>query len=57
MKTCDTCRFRGVSLTGNKTWKCKQFGNIKRFNIACLHGWFCKHYMDDSVSILKQKVR
>ena len=44
MKTCDTCKFRSVSLTGNKTWKCKQFGNIKRFNIACLHGWVCKKY-------------
>ena len=57
MKTCNTCRFRNVSLTGNKVWKCKQFGNIKRFNIACLHGWFCKYYMDDSASILRQKVR
>lgn len=44
IKTCNTCRFRGVSLTGDKAWKCKQFGNVKRFNIACLHGWFCKKY-------------
>ena len=49
MKTCNTCRFRSVSLTGNKVWKCKQYGNVKRFNIAFLHGWFCKYF--------KQKVR
>ena len=48
MKACNTCRFRDVSLTGNKAWKCKQFGNIKRFNIAYLHGWFCKYFKAES---------
>ena len=48
MKTCNTCRFRSVSLTGNKAWKCKQFGNVKRFNIAWLHGWFCKYFKAES---------
>ena len=48
MKTCNTCRFRCASLTGNKTWKCKQFGNVKRFNIAWLHGWFCKYFAEES---------
>ena len=53
MKTCNTCRFRDVSLTGNKAWKCKQFGNnlfgnIKRFNIARLHGWFCRYFKAES---------
>ena len=48
MKTCNTCRFRNVSLTGNKVWKCKQFGSIKRFSIVCLHGWFCKYFKAES---------
>lgn len=54
MKTCETCRFRSISLTGNKTWKCKQFGTVKRFNIAWLHGWLCKHYFNE---IIEQKVK
>ena len=44
MKSCKYCIHRGISLTGNKTWKCKQFGNVKRFNAAWLHGWFCKRF-------------
>lgn len=48
MKTCNACRFRYVSLIGNKAWKCTQFRNIKRFNIAWLHGWFCKYFVAES---------
>ncbi len=48
MKSCKNCRFRDVSLTGNKLWKCKQFGNVKRFSIEWLHGWFCKRFKKES---------
>ena len=48
MKNCNTCRFMCVSLTGNKLWKCKQFGKVKRFNVAWLHGWFCKYFKAES---------
>ena len=47
MNSCNNCMFRSISLTGNKIWKCKQFGNIKRFNHPLLHGWFCKYFRID----------
>ena len=37
-----------VSLTGNKLWKCKQYGKVRRFNIPMLHGWFCKYFKAES---------
>jgi len=44
IKNCSKCCFLQFSLSGNKIYKCKQFGNIKRFNNAKLHGLFCKRF-------------
>lgn len=41
MKNCKNCYWCQISLSTHHMWKCKLYPK-KRFNLAWLHGWFCK---------------